>query len=137
MILISLVNCVLAAGLLCLLAGTSMYGLYIGTAWIGKFFPSPSLKHKDLTWTLYQAYTRTCTNIIIFFFFFIHLELNKCLSRFLCVLAIWSSIFLGGRKGEHNWLPLIHLLCCLRIWRNGHSPPIGLYFYIQVGFVSS
>jgi len=34
-IMISLVNCVLAAILLCVVAGTSMYGLYLGTAWIG------------------------------------------------------------------------------------------------------
>ena len=35
-IIISLINCVLAAILLCFVAGTSMYGLYIGTAGIGK-----------------------------------------------------------------------------------------------------
>jgi len=37
MIVVSLTNCVLAAILLCAVAGTSMYGLYIGTAWIGFF----------------------------------------------------------------------------------------------------
>ena len=39
MILISLVSCVLAAVLLCVLAGTNVYGLYSGTAILGMVKP--------------------------------------------------------------------------------------------------